>query len=85
LGLGEVTELPALNSFFGDRAQVPAQTAALAAFLREPPPGPPLILVTHQVNITAFTNGFVRSGELVLIALRLAAEPEVLGRIAPLD
>ena len=85
LDLGAVTGLPALNSFFGDRARGPQQTAALAAFLRDRPPGAPLILVTHQVNITAFTNGFMRSGEIVLVALPLAAEPEVLGRIAPLD
>lgn len=85
LGLGEVHELPALNSFFGDRAQGPAQTAALSAFLREQPADAPLILVTHQVNITALTNGFVRAGELVLVALPLGEQPEVLGRIAPLD
>jgi 8-oxo-(d)GTP phosphatase len=85
LGLGEVTELPALNSFFGDRARGPQQTAALGAFLRDQPPDGPLILVTHQVNITAFTDGFVRSGEIVLVALPLGQEPEVLGRIAPLD
>lgn len=85
LDVGAVTEMPALNSFFADRAQGPAQTAALSAFLRDQPPAEPLILVTHQVNITAFTNGFMRSGEIVLVALPLAAEPEVLGRIAPLD
>ena len=85
LGLGDVQELPALNSFFGDRAQSSAQTAALSAFLREQTPDGPLILVTHQVNITAFTDGFMRSGEIVLVALPLAAEPEVLGRIAPPD
>ena len=85
LGLGAVTELPALNSFFGDRAREPRQTAALAAFLRDRPPGAPLILVTHQVNITALTNGFARSGEIVLVALPLADQPAVLGRIAPPD
>jgi len=85
LGLGDVTELTALNSFFGDRARGPQQSAALADFLRDRPPGAPLILVTHQVNITALTNGFVRSGEIVLVALPLGEQPEVLGRIAPLD
>ena len=85
LGLGDVTELPALSSFFGNRARGPQQSAALAAFLRDRPPGAPLILVTHQVNITALTNGFVRSGEIVLVALPLGEQPEVLGRVAPLD
>jgi 8-oxo-(d)GTP phosphatase len=83
LDLGEVTELPALNSFFADRAREPEQTAALAAFLRERQGDEPLILVTHQVNIAAFTDAAVRSGEIVLVALPLGEPPEVLGRIAP--
>ena len=85
LGLGAVNELPALNSFFGDPAQRAAQTAALSVFLRERPPGAPLILVTHQVNITAFTDAFPRSGEIVLVTLPLGEPPEVLGRFAPLE
>jgi 8-oxo-(d)GTP phosphatase len=84
LDLGEVLELPALNSFFGERARAAEQTAALAAFLRERTPGAPLILVTHQVNISAFADTYMRSGEIVVVALPLGAEPEVLGRIAPL-
>ena len=83
LELGPVSELPALNSFFGERSREPAQTAALAAFLRARQSQAPLILVTHQVNISAFTDAFMRSGELVVVALPLAAQPEVLGRIAP--
>ena len=84
LDLGEVLELPALNSFFGERARAAEQTAELAAFLRERTPAGPLILVTHQVNISAFTDAVMRSGEIVVVALPLGAEPEVLGRIAPL-
>ncbi len=84
LGLGAVTELPALNSFFGERAQAAGQTAGLAAFLRERAPAGPLILVTHQVNISAFTDAYLGSGEIVVVALPLGDAPEVLGRIAPL-
>jgi phosphohistidine phosphatase SixA len=83
LGLGEVTELPALNTFFGERARAPQQSAALAAFLRARPPGAPLILVPHQVNISGFTGAFMRSGELGGVALPRGEPPEVLGRIAP--
>jgi hypothetical protein len=78
-----VTALPALNSFFAERASGPQQTAALAAFLRARQRAEPLILVTHQVNIAAFTDAYTRSGEIVVVALPLGAEPEVLGRIAP--
>jgi broad specificity phosphatase PhoE len=83
LGLGAVTPLPALNSFFGAPSQGAQQTAALAAYLRDREQGEPLILVTHQVNITAFTGAAMGSGEIVLVALPLAREPAVLGRIAP--
>lgn len=83
LDLGPVTALPALNSFFAERAGGPQQTAALTAFLRARQLAEPLILVTHQVNIAAFTDAYTRSGEIVVVALPLRAEPEVLGRIAP--
>jgi broad specificity phosphatase PhoE len=83
LGLGDVTELPALNSFFGERARATEQTAALAEFLRERAPDGALILVTHQVNISAFTEAYMRSGEIVVVALPLRDAPEVLGRITP--
>ncbi len=66
LGLGPVTLLPALNSFFQDSAAGPAQTEALRRFIADWTGGP-LILVTHQVNITALTGVYPRSGELVLL------------------
>jgi phosphohistidine phosphatase SixA len=85
LGLGPVTELPALNSFFGDRTSEPEQTAELISFLRQERPTSPLILVTHQVNIRALTGQSTRSGEIILVALPFAGESSVLGRIPPLD
>jgi phosphohistidine phosphatase SixA len=65
LDLGPVTEAPALNSFFGDRSTADAQTEAtrdLIAGTRGR-----LMLVTHQVNITALTGVFPRSGEIVVL------------------
>jgi len=85
LGLGPVTELPALNSFFSDRASEPAQTAGLSDFLRMERSAAPLILVTHQVNIRALTGQSTRSGEIVVVALPFAGEGAVLGRIPPPD
>jgi phosphohistidine phosphatase SixA len=85
LDLGRVTELPALNSFFGDRASAGAQTAALANFLSGGRRAAPLVLVTHQVNITALTGQPTRSGEIVVVALPFRGEGSVLGRIAPGD
>jgi phosphohistidine phosphatase SixA len=81
LDLGEVTELPALNSFFDDRSRADPQTDKLRSFLRAAPPSAPLVLVTHQVNIRALTGEATGSGEVVVIALPLGERAAVLGRI----
>ena len=80
-----MTELPALNSFFGDRASEPEQTAELIDFLRIEHAAGPLILVTHQVNIRALTGRAARSGEIIVVALPFEGENAVLGRIPPPD
>lgn len=80
LKLGPVTELPALNSFFERAEDRDARVAALRAFLaRLPPDGPPLVLVTHQVTITALTGDFTPSGGGVLLELNGSGAPRVLG------
>lgn len=68
LGLGPVSPLPALDSFFGERALRDSRTAALREFLaQEGANGPPLVLVTHQVNIIAITGRGTRSGEGIVL------------------
>lgn len=79
LGLGPVAIRPALNSFFGDRSQAAARTAGLRRILADWRGQGPLILVTHQVNITALTGGWVRSGEIVVVSAD--AEARLLGRL----
>jgi broad specificity phosphatase PhoE len=70
LGLGDVTQLPALNSFFQRREQRADRLAALRAFLaRQPRRGEPLVLVTHQVTVTAMTGMFADSGDGVVATL----------------
>jgi phosphohistidine phosphatase SixA len=70
LALGEVYPFPPLNSFFGERELGPKQTAALRALLANTDAeGPSLVMVTHQVNITALTGIFPRSGEIVVLRL----------------
>ncbi len=81
LGLGGVTPLPALNSFFDRPANREPNLAKLRAFLvAQPPRGEPLILVTHQVTITAMTGIFPDSGEGVVLSLGGEGEPETVGR-----
>ena len=66
LDMGEVVEKPPLNSFFagrGDRTRQTAETRDLIAAL---PSDARVLIVTHQVNITALTGGGVRSGEIIV-------------------
>ena len=67
LELGRVTELPILNSFFREFHREKPQTRQLTKWLRQQDLSQPLVLVTHQVNITALTGIFPRSGELVVV------------------
>lgn len=67
LGLGAVTELTLLNSFFRNLELEETQTAELARWLEARDSDKPLVLVTHQVNITAMTGVFPDSGELVIV------------------
>jgi phosphohistidine phosphatase SixA len=70
LELGPVQRLPQLNSFFTRGDEAAAQTAALRAWIADQPAETgPLVLVSHQVNITALTGLNTRPGETV-VALR---------------
>ncbi len=65
LDLGTVSPEPALNSFFRDRDRARAQTEALRARIATTPGR--LMLVTHQVNITALAGQGVSSGEVFVL------------------
>ncbi len=67
LGFAPPEDLPILNSFFADRAEGPAQTEALHAWIAAAPLDQPTLLVTHQVNITALTGMFPASAELLVL------------------
>jgi len=81
LGLGSVIQLPILNSFYQDRSTEQQQTSDLSQWIvnrlsnnsanlnTQQPNTTPAILVTHQVNITALTGVFPRSGEVVFVSL----------------
>ena len=69
LDLGPVEDLPALNSFFRNRDRAGPQTAELRQFLLGLQPGKTVVLVTHQVNITALTGRIPASGEVFLLEI----------------
>jgi phosphohistidine phosphatase SixA len=79
---GQVTEEPAFNSFFGDRSAEPQATAAARGILAGWKGPGTLVVVTHQVNITALTGVAPRPGEGVIVAAR-DGTVEVLGRLPP--
>lgn len=81
LRLGPVETLPPLNSFFADPERRAPQTAALEAWLADRRAGEPLVLVTHQVNITALTGVYPRSGEIVVARREPDGTVTVLGRL----
>jgi len=83
LDLGPVEPLPALNSFFEERSKGPAQTRALRARIAEMDLSQPVVMVTHQVNITALTDVFPSSGEMVVLKGGDEGGLEVLGTLAP--
>ena len=81
LTLGPVAELPALNSFFRDFSREESQTRALRQWITTQPQDRPLVLVTHQVNITALTGVFPKSGELIMVRVDASGAVTVAGRI----
>lgn len=83
MAVGEVTEWPSLNSFFrnrGDGGMATKQTIALVNELGE---GLPVVLVSHQVNITRLTEVFPASNEGAILALPLSENPTILARVSP--
>jgi broad specificity phosphatase PhoE len=79
LGVGPVQPEPALDSFFHRPAEGPDRTAAARERLREFPLGPPVVMVTHQVNIRALTGEFTPSGGGVVIQIAPGGEIGILG------
>ncbi|WP_089938252.1 histidine phosphatase family protein [Candidatus Entotheonella palauensis] len=82
LELGPVTPLPLLNSFFETREREQEQTEALARFLKTTPISHVIVLVTHQVNISALTGVYPASGEAVVVEAETSNALRVLGPLS---
>jgi phosphohistidine phosphatase SixA len=79
----QAVDAPAFNSFFQDRSSGPAQTGAALNLLKQRQNGSDaVVVITHQVNITALTDVFPRSGEGIVIRIE-EDDVEVVGRITP--
>ncbi|WP_246742459.1 histidine phosphatase family protein [Microvirga splendida] len=72
---------PPLDSFFSGREQEPSQTAAARRIIEGWDSTGVLVLVTHQVNITALTGVFPSEGEALVLRPRASSGFDVIGRI----
>lgn len=67
MGLGPVEVFEPLNSFFGRSTEAERQTESVRKLIADWKGPGTLMLVTHQVNVTALTDIFPASGEMVVI------------------
>jgi phosphohistidine phosphatase SixA len=79
---GQVEAEPVFNSFFQDRAVAQGQTAMARALLLGWNRPSALVVVTHQVNITALSGIVPASGEGIVLR-RVGQDLQVIGRIRP--
>jgi len=84
IAFGSATPEPALDSFFGERsAQSARQTAAARALIQSFRGPGNLMMVTHQVNITALTGEFPAEGEIFVVQSTAQSPLQLIGRIKP--
>ena len=87
LAFGAARDWPALNSFLRTRDSEAAQVAEVLARIAAIKPGDrPLVLVTHQVMVTAITGVYPQSGEVVVVAparMDGKAGVKVIGTVRP--
>jgi len=82
LELGAVEVLPLLDSFFSRPERDQAQTRGLKQWLQQHAKTELLILVTHQVNITALTGIHPAPGDIVVVAVSPTGSIRPLGTIS---
>lgn len=79
--LGEVRPQPLLNSFFQDRSREAGQIEALRRWIGQLDLAAPTVFVTHQVVVTALSQIFPGSGEIVVMQRRPDGSLSVQGRL----
>ena len=79
--LGEVRPQPRLNSFFQDRSRETGQIEALRQWIGQLGLANPTVFVTHQVVVTALSQIFPASGEIVVMQRLPDGQLAVQGRL----
>lgn len=83
LNLGKVEPFAALNSFFANQRTESRQTEEVRSFIiNNRSTQGAIIMVTHQVNITALTGIVPQSGESVVLRANQQGKVELVGRIS---
>ena len=83
LAFGTAEPWAPLDSFFDDRSREPEQTRKVRLLIGDRPPSGTLVLVTHQVNITALTGISPAQGEMIILTPSGAGDFRVAGRLRP--
>jgi phosphohistidine phosphatase SixA len=81
LEMGEVEIRASLNSFFAGRGNRQSQTAETMRSLATLTGTERVLLVSHQVNITALTGVTPSSGEIIVARMLSGGRLEVTGRV----
>lgn len=84
LDLGKVSKFEGLNSFFQDHYDENTTSNILKEFLKTKKFNKPLVLVTHQVNITELTDYYPDSGEIIIVKKENNNSFKVVGTIPTL-
>lgn len=86
MGMGEVTPLPALNSFFESPQDREPNLAAIRNFIQNnSKPGELIIMVTHQVTISGITSNWTDSGHGKLVQPDSDGSIKLLGELDFID
>ena len=85
MDIGPVKPFVPLNSFFQDRSTAEAQTAEVQDYVAANSDRPGvIIMVTHQVNITALSGVFPQSGSAVVVEVN-EGQLDILGQLLASD
>ena len=85
LDIGSPEELPIMNSFYATPQREEMQNQQLKEWLAKQDLTQPLVLVAHQVNITALTGVFPSSGEIIVVQRTINGDLQVTDRIRTSD
>jgi hypothetical protein len=86
INVGKVEPFPALNSFFDARSTETQQTQQVRQFLvQNQDTSGAIVMVTHQVNITALSGVVPQQGEAVIMQVKDGDRLEVVAQLDPLE